>query len=252
MKEKVYKSIALERGIRVLKIIGNSNFTLSQLTKGTKIPVTSLLRILTSLEDLGMVTRNPNDKTYSATWMLLPKNPSDEYRKIISDSLRELTGLTNAISEWYFLYQNNVVLGDRYSPEDGPNIFAKPGFTRNLWEEFEAVTQVALNEIGESYTGLWHWEGGKQTATNAKHFKASQKHLTAYNCAIDFGKNNAGIKRIATRVQDDLGNFIGIIAIAYEEKECEDNNVPFKIKVLTQIAELLELKIKKIKEREND
>lgn len=250
MQKNDYKSTALERGIKVLSILNFRESTLSELSSSTSIPGATLVRLLSTLQKLGLVEKIPNTKRYKSTWVLVPKNTSDKYRSYISECLRGIVKLTGLTAEWYMPCNERMVISDRCDSDSPINVRAKIGYSRVLNDELEAVTKIALSceDITKINLGsYWHWNDGTISVITPEELHKSVNETKESGTALDKEYNIFGIRRYAARVLDPDNNLFGIIALAEGYSPNAQKREEFNLNTLKTMAEDIERKIRKLK-----
>lgn len=244
-----YSAPALERGIEALKLLNvEGPLPLEKLSGFSGIPKSSMLRIMQTLEQMGMVQRDPASKRFEATVALVPRKENDRIiRTALLKCMQELSREVSLTVEWYVPHSGRMMLTDRYEPEDKlVNVKAKIGFERLLGSELEAVARVSLASGVKMPEKASFWvhdgNGGKkelEIMEAEKMINESGKKLAD----MDIGYNPYGVRRYAAPVRKTDGELIGVLALAESYSSENDKHIKQRLETLKKAVSDLEEKI---------
>lgn len=206
---------ALDRGIAVMQALQKENpLTLEQLSQLVDSPKSSLLRILSTLQQHGWVKRN-SQKQYVPMLHLTPLEQTQDWETYLVERLSDLGRMLNLTVEWYQRKEEKAVITWRYEPENSPvHIRARVGFIRNSTGELDAVAQVLLKstELKPGKDSWTYLQGEKAPLSTAE----VRKKLNAISGRIvgDTEYNPNGVRRLAVSILNLDGTLRGIISIA--------------------------------------
>ncbi len=211
---------ALQRGIELIRRLQDGNpRTLEALARECALPKSSLLRLLTTLEQSFVVRRDPITKDYVAIASLMPIHGPENRRSIqVSDALTRLSSLWGHTAEWWVPGGDGLSISDRKEPENTEvRVIARIGYTRGWNGELDAIALLARGHIkpdGVKLSGNWeHAEGGQQRALNQRECLEKVEKVQRQGWAADVHYNPNGVRRIASAVVHE-GELLGVIALA--------------------------------------
>jgi len=210
----------LARGIAILQLLlKDGPLKLEEASRLTGFPKASVMRILDTLSDLGLVGRDEITRRFSATVRLAPLGDQDKsFERRLSQTLDLMAQKTGQTSEWYVPEKAGLVLARRATPPTGElHVRARLGFVREWNGEIEAVVC-----IGRAWYGMapsmrskqWTYgPSGKKIILTPS--EAAEKVNTARKkgYSADSYYNGFGVRRTASPVLKD-GVLIGILAVA--------------------------------------
>jgi DNA-binding IclR family transcriptional regulator len=221
-KSKKYPAPALEYGIRAIQALEDiGEMSLEDLTRKTAVPRSTLLRVLATMEELGMVARDNDNRKFTAVMRLVPTDDHEEQNlRILRKTMENLCDAVKQTIEWYeATSEDALTITHRCEPtgDREVRISAKVGFTRSCNEEFEAVARVACSGqfCPVKFEGRWQYDndGNKQIFT-VEEVEILLRAVKMEGAAIDYSYNSNGVRRCASGVFDQDGDPVGILAIA--------------------------------------
>lgn len=216
---------ALTRGIKLLDLLRNDcSLSLEELSRRLDAPKSSVLRITGALEELGLISRDREDKTYRALYALTPVGPEGvPLTETVRRHGERLCADSACTVEWYVFNSRlrSFQITQRFEPRDVPVLVrARVGFLRRLDVELEAVTTLGLAlGLGRLHRDnpLWVRRDGVRENVFMDH-KDAQAHVDASARSLfarDFGFNEKGVYRMAAALTDGKGSLLGILALAH-------------------------------------
>ncbi len=211
---------ALGRGLRLLRHLESRGASsLERLAADQAWPKSSVARLLTSLEQAGVIRRDPVTRRYHAL-VRLAALASEEERldaawRPVAHALAQEVGHT---VELHRFDGRGLHMIDRCEPESAI-VWARAriGFVRDL-DELDALTQLVL-ALGLARprwprVRFWAWIGGRKLACSmarvARQVAAAARDLGA----VDLGINPHGVRRYAAPVFQRPGELAAIVAVA--------------------------------------
>lgn len=207
---------ALTRGIEVFRLLGNlRNCSLDKLASITKIPKSSLLRLLATLSDLNLIRKN-DAGLYSAAACIVPAfNSSGEFKMQLDIKMQLLADKTSRVAEYYVRADTGMQLIMRAIPHDFEiGVRARIGFLRELGGELDAVAMLAYAYFFSEHTYRNSWiydKTGNQKRISIGNAKMLIDEARVNNMAQDVEFNSGGFSRIATLIEGQDGTR-GILA----------------------------------------
>lgn len=210
---------ALERGLRLLQLLeGKLPMTLDQISREINTPKASTLRLLSTMEQMEIVRKNP-DKHYQALYRLQPlQSPLEQFRDTLSTKMGTLVESTGCTVEWYEPTSEGMQLIQQTNPDTELCVQARPGYLRNWHTEFEAVIclgyafapQAPSIQKSHRYTANGILKPINRTDIQ-KRIRAAKSEQTAY----DLPFNTNGVRRFAAAAFDaEHSTFLGVLAVA--------------------------------------
>jgi len=210
---------ALKRGFEILDLLNQHQaLSLEAIAASTRYPKASLLRLLETMTELGLVTRITENKHYRALFSLTPHQ--QEFSNQLSQVLQRLAVKCAACIEWYEIDKKGMRIAQRFTaPENQVQVRARVGFLRQWFDELEAVSAVTLafaDVIKQKKPGIKMWsydEQGESRFKSAKKLGVLIKQTCNEGYYCDEYYNDNGVKRMAAPVMKN-NKFRGIVAIA--------------------------------------
>ncbi len=230
---------ALERGLRLLQLLeGHSSMSLDQISRQLETPKASTLRLLATLEQMGIVRKIP-EKRYQALFRLQPlQSPIERFRDSLKARMTMLVASTDCTVEWYEPTCDGMQLIHQTNPETELCVQARPGFLRDWHTEFEAVicvghafaSQAPPLKKSQHYTA-----NGILCPIDREEIQKRIRHAKSQQTAYDLPFNSNGVRRFAAAAfdPDDL-SFLGVLAVAEVYHFSRANEPEFIIQSLTQ------------------
>lgn len=211
---------ALSRGLALIGLLEReAPLSLDGLATHLSLPKASLLRLLGTLLDVGLIRKNP-DRTYEALWALRPlHDPRSLFRERVAAALPALAEATGCTAEWYELREGGLELVLQTHPDRELRIQAQPGFLRAWRPELEAVACLgyAFAPAAPPPTGLKrYFDDGVFRKISIRVTAALVEESRREGLASDSSFNSHGIRRhaIAACVPEKGGLFLGVMAVA--------------------------------------
>ncbi len=227
---------ALEKGIRVLtRLTDCGPQNLETISKELSEPKASILRYLDTLISLDLIERDPVSKEYSSKIAIIRRDDSDRnlYGKV-QHLLNSLVEKTFRTAEWYVFDKNRMLLTQRAEPRDAfIRVIAQIGFERKIDKEFEAVTRIAILNLGIKINNQKFWiykNGTREYLSKDACNEILQKDMKN-GYALDLDYNCNGVRRYAAPKFDN-GKFAGVVALAENFTPDADQQVQNISKIL--------------------
>lgn len=246
--EAKFPAPALARGIRVLQALNEADgsLTLEELSQVVGYPKASLLRLLETLSILGLVQRDEAGKRYSALAGISYHDHQAYIRGIVRSEMEELTLATGITSEWYEPGKEFMKLIDLVDPPNAAvRISARVGFRRQLDDELEAVTAMALANDVTEYRETSYWvygPDGEKVPFAASDRDRYLETVKAAQLTVDRNWNRNGIRRYATALIHS-GELVGVLALAETFTPGADNRIDANLERLRLAAKTIEKEI---------
>ncbi len=190
---------ALSRGIALLeRLASDGPQVLERLAASAGLPKSSTLRLLSALERLGLVARDPATRRFHAR-AVLTRGQGDAAETAHQRTV--LAGLARAAghaAELWELRSDSLVLTDRADPEDASTaVRARIGFVRPLVEA-DAVALIAFACAGATLPRR-HTQSQKRSIVPLGRALVNQQiqACRTAGCAADAGLNAYGVRRFA-------------------------------------------------------
>ncbi|MDQ8193514.1 helix-turn-helix domain-containing protein [Coraliomargarita sp. SDUM461004] len=230
---------ALERGLRLLKLLEDqAAMSLDQISRQLETPKASTLRLLTTLEHMGIVRKHLN-KEYQALFRLQPlHSPLERFRDSLKAKMATLVASTACTAEWYEPTQEGMQLIHQTNPETELCVQARPGFLRDWHTEFEAViclghafaSQAPSLEQSQRYTA-----NGILSSMNPSKLQKLVQTAKSQQTAYDLAFNSNGVRRFAAAAFDpENATFLGVLAVAEVYHFAQPKQAEAIIQSLTQ------------------
>ncbi len=211
----------LERGVTLLQLLGDGlHATLDDLARETNYPKSSILRILETLKNLGLVSRDEATREYFALQRLVPLRMMDQdFDSALRTSLQQIAESLGFTAEWYVPVAEGMVLVRRAEPfQGGAQVMAHVGFLRPWNEQLEAVACLAHAWRPEApplvKQGLFSYlADGEARPLSLKAAQMRIQHAGRDGFSRDVAFNDNGVRRTACVVLHDDA-LAGILAIA--------------------------------------
>lgn len=210
---------ALSRGLVVLGLLGDGRSrTLEDIARATKLPKSSLLRLLETLAEMNLVARDDAAKQYRALARLVPAGPEPSLDAVLPVVLERLARATRQTAEWYVPAREGMVLVRRAEAVGIETaVRASVGFNRAWVGELEAVCCVGwafFRDEEPSGSGFWAYvaDGKRHNLTSAQAQQRIAEARQAQHLA-DTAYNSNGVRRAACVVLRS-GKPVGVLAVA--------------------------------------
>jgi len=246
-------SIRLLQVMEYLMAKGSTPVKQIDIAKALDISPATLNRIIKTLSERGYILRT-SEKYCVRNFRLIRNVPmSESYLSVLDGLMKDITKTYNlaveavVVSGFDLLWHSSTQL-----PNANVTIRAGMGFRRNLYE-LDALARLYLSRVGWEEINYKFYSGGFfQTGVNMSSISAESAEQiieTARNSdfAYDMDGNHVGVRRFATIIEDEQGNFLHLLSLA--EAAVPVNNREQKIAesklILSNAKALLQSHIKK-------
>jgi len=219
-KQSTFSAPALARGIAVLRLLEDGRrMTLEAIAGSTSLPKPSLLRILQTLDGLGLVARDTTSRHYYATSRLVPFQGNGRlFEGRLDAALERIASATGHTAEWYVPSEDGMALVRRAEPSlREVGVQARIGFIRSWKGELDAVATVAyawLREPMRSFAGFWSYVAdGMKDKLSDDDAKRCVGQARQNGFAVDKHCNLNGVRRIACIVGRNA-KCLGVLVVA--------------------------------------
>jgi len=209
---------ALSRGLAVLATLGErSPCSLEALSSELSLPKASTLRLLDTLEAIGLIHRRP-DKRYAPLWELQPVGDTRaNFRQVLQRRMDDLCRKLGQTIEWYEAADDGMQLVLQSIPQTEVAVRARPGFIRDWSKEFEAVTRLGVafaKQAPRVNTSTAYLANGQLQTLSKEQIQAQLASAESKKQAFDKAYNTNGVRRLAVAVFDSSDTFMGVLALA--------------------------------------
>lgn len=209
---------ALNRGLALLAVLGNNQKpqSLDNLAGRLQLPKASVFRLLSALQDVGMVRKTP-DKCYEPLWTLQPLEDKHAlFRQRMEQRMQGLCTRTGCTVEWYEPDPQGMVLVTQVNPNSELHVQARPGFIRSWDDEFEAVARLAYAHDPQApviHSIRMYVSNGVLKNVPKKEIERLLKDARRTGTSSDQAYNTNGVRRHAIALIQDK-TFYGVLALA--------------------------------------
>jgi Transcriptional regulator len=217
--EKESSAPALTRGLEIVRLLAEENpLSLERIAASLSIPKASALRLLNTLQDMGILLRR-SDKRYEALWKLAPvQSHLDSFRSQLEPRMQALTMETGSTVEWYEPKADGMQLILQKNPEKELCVIARPGFLRDWHTEFEAVIRLGHAFADQAPTlesSEYYSQNGLLEAVDTPFIQQAIQSIKAEPSTYDSAFNTNGVRRFAVAAfAPETNQFLGVLAIA--------------------------------------
>ena len=209
---------ALSRGLALLAALDAQPLqTLEALASRLELPKTSVYRLLTALQQIGMVRKTP-DKRYEVLWTLRPLHDgSTLFRERLFKALPTLCVDTKSTIEWHEPVAEGMKIIWQENPDVELRLQARPGSVRKWERDLDAVISLGYAFYPDApkpkpSVRIYVSNGVSRPATQKEAARliadAKETHI-----ASDPAFNIHAIRRHAIAVFRDE-KFLGVLALA--------------------------------------
>ncbi|NRA37099.1 MAG: helix-turn-helix domain-containing protein [Planctomycetes bacterium] len=209
---------ALKRGLCVLDVLNrHEDLSLEQIACITEFPKASILRMLETMAEMGLVQKKTNNKHYAALAQVTKHK--QEFPQLLMHALQDLANSNDVCVEWYEVTAEGLRIAQRFSaPENEILVFARQGYLRPWQGELEAVIAIAQSFTEEANVydvqHAWNYDDdGEEVSLSAQQCNDIFKKATQEKYYCDQRFNSNGVRRMAVPVMAD-GECKGVIALA--------------------------------------
>lgn len=209
---------ALSRGLAVLATLDvQSPRSLESISSSLSLPKASTLRLLETLEKVGMVQKRA-DKRYEPLWSLQPIGDARaSFRQMLQQKMSSLCQHLLCTLEWYEPDDEGMRLVLQYNPQTEVHVKARPGFLRDWATEFEAVARLGAAfapQAPEIRASSAFIRNGQLRALTRQEIASQLTAARESRQASDKAYNKQGVRRHAVAAFNEEGGFLGVLAIA--------------------------------------
>tara|TARA_R110002124_G_scaffold61155_4_gene167478 strand:- start:4612 stop:5511 length:900 start_codon:yes stop_codon:yes gene_type:complete len=180
----------------------------------------TLNRIIKTLSQRGYLFRT-SEKYCVRNFRLIRNVPmSESYLSVLSDLMNDITVQHRVSVEAVVATGFDLLWHSRTElPDASVAIRAATGFRRSLYE-LDALARLYLSRVGWDEVSYQFFPGGFfKTGLEMKSLPSSEARRIIENSAdsdfdLDFDGNHVGVRRFATIIEDDDGNFLHLLSIA--------------------------------------
>ena len=209
-------------------------------------------RIVKTLSERGYLFRT-SEKYCVRNFRLIRNVPmSENYLSVLSDLMNDITATHRVSVEAVVVSGFDLLWHSRTQlPDASVAIRAATGFRRSLYE-LDAMSRLYLSRIGWDEVSYKFFPGGFfKTGLEMKSLAPSEARRIIEKVAtetfdMDFEGNHVGVRRFATIIEDDAGNFLHLLSIAQAAVPVRDKDahIANARAVLSSAREKLEAQIK--------
>ena len=232
---------ALQRGIEILHLLKKKDsLNLEEISHAIDAPKASVLRLLYTLDDMGIIMKDPLTKRYTAKHVL------SRVRASISDAeiqvfLQELAQSSNRRAEFYRTSATGSTIELVATPRQAEvSVSVSVGYLRDWTSELEAVCAVAhaFESSAPQITKAIYPAGKVSKKITSSHARSIINEIKKSGMQIDSTYNSNGVRRLAIALVDPEQTLLGIIALAEVSLQSEKES-------LTDIGSHLQEQIQK-------
>ncbi len=213
-------SVRLLQVMEYLMAAGSEPVKQIDIARDLDISPSTLSRIINTLSDRGYLFRT-SEKYCVRNFRLIRNVPmSENYLSVLNDLMDEITREHRVAVEAVVVSGFDLLWHSRTQlPDATVTIRAGAGFRRNLYE-LDALARLYLSRVGWEEISYKFFAGGffktgvdmaKVSAKTARHIIESAADS---DFAYDMDGNHVGVRRFATLIEDDQGNFLHLLSLA--------------------------------------
>jgi IclR family KDG regulon transcriptional repressor len=233
---------AIERAVRVIETLGSlkKDASLAELYTLTKVPKSSLFRILLTLEDQGMVQQDRERKKFSLGVKLVELGAAKLGRIDFTATARPfLEQLANETHESVYLGvldHGQVILVQHIDSQDMWKVVTRLGNTSPA--HCTAIGQVLLaglkeEEVSKMFSGRGLEKYTKTTISTMPALRKRLAQVRAQDFAVVDGEYKPDLCAVAAPVRDHTGNVVAAVMIAiHSNRQDKKTAVPRLAKTL--------------------
>lgn len=184
------------------------------------IPAATVNRIVRTLAERGYLFHT-SEKYCIPNFRLTRNVPmSESYLSILSELMKDMTAKHSVSVEAVVVTGFDLLWHSRTQlPDASVAIRAARGFRRSLYE-LDAMSRLYLSRLGWDEVSYKYFTGGFfRTGLEMKGLAPSEARRIVEEVAdktfdMDFDGNHVGVRRFATIIEDENGNFLHLLSIA--------------------------------------
>ena len=245
-------SIRLLEVMEYLMAAGPNPVKQIDISRDLNISAATVNRIVKALSDRGYIFRT-KEKYCVKNFRLIRSIPmSEEYLSALQILMDEITNKHKVAVEAVVVSGFDLLWHSRtHLPNATVTIRAGAGFKRNLYE-LDALARLYLSRVGwDEVSYKFHSGGFFKTGIEMESLSPEDARKIIENendstFAYDMNGNHLGVRRFATIIEDEKGNFIHMLSLAEaaipineEERKISESKL-----ILSEAKKLLEQKIK--------
>lgn len=208
---------ALVHGLDLLQRLRGQWKSLDVLAQETGLAKSSLLRLLDTLVELGLVQRDAQTKAYQGLMRLVPVTETQtDFHDLVRTELAQLCDTCEQTAEWWEPREQGMTLCQRAAKSDSEvQIRARIGAVV-LAQKLEAVALLGRSCFGihpprDARCFTWD-DTGKQVFPPVKQVKALLDEARSGHW-VDRQPNAIGVRRIAQVIRHETG-LVGVLCLA--------------------------------------
>ncbi len=187
-------------------------------------------RIVRTLSERGYLFRT-SEKYCVRNFRLIRNVPmSESYLSFLSDLMNEITAAERVSVEAVVVSGFDLLWHSRTQlPDASVAIRAATGFRRSLYE-LDAMARLYLSRVGWDEVSYKFFPGGFfKTGLEMGSLAPSEARRIIEQSAkgefdLDFDGNHVGVRRFATIIEDEAGNFLHLLSLAEAAVPVRDND----------------------------
>lgn len=210
---------ALSKGLKILELIHyGGEKTLSELTRESRFPKSSVARYLETLESAGYIERSAISQKFKLNCKISKsKTGPSNLKDLLPRLMKALVQATGFTAEWYERHNELAVVKQIYEPENvSVKVVTKFNFERRLDRELDAVTRlfIANDQRPGSMPAYFirNWE--KQINLSETDALRLIEDAGKQKVVVDNFFNLNGVRRCAVALHNCHGQFSGVLALA--------------------------------------
>jgi DNA-binding IclR family transcriptional regulator len=195
-------------------------FTQAQVAEACAISGATLSRIIKVLCDAGYVFRDASRRYRCNVAFRKMIGADADYFDVLSKAISAIVVATSQVGEAIVVRGNEFEWHYKEEPPDiAVQLRARPGFRRGM-NELDALSRLYLSQIGwEELTRRFDPETFYRAGVRHEHIMATEvrriiEATDPRGVAYDLEGNRNGVRRFATIVRDDRGEFLHMLSIA--------------------------------------
>ncbi|MFH1377277.1 MAG: IclR family transcriptional regulator [Planctomycetota bacterium] len=235
---------AVERTVAVIRYLSDIiSGTPADIAKTLRAPRVGVMRILKTLQHLGIVTKDDDTGKYALTRLLFSlsaRAPGLDIRRVARPCLESLRDASGETAELAIRDGDEMLLADAMDSPSSVRLFARPGSMESLYRM--ATGKVLLAALTDDR--IRHLHKNKLLIAKPKYQPSSFNQLMdeirqirEQGYAFDRKDAPDEVQRIAAPVRDDTGTVVAAIGIA--GPACRLTLTRERIRLVVQSAELL-------------
>lgn len=229
------------------------------IAKDLGISPSTLSRIINTLSDRGYLFRT-SEKYCVRNFRLVRNVPmSETYLSVLDGLMNEITRKHKVAVEAVVVSGFDLLWHSRTElPDATVAIRAGTGFRRNLYE-LDALARLYLSRVGWEEVSYKFFDGGffktgvDMSSVNPEAAQQIIENSAHSDFDFDIDGNHVGVRRFATLIEDDNGNFMHLLSLAEAAVPLlnPDEKIAESQAILNQAKQTLQAQIRRDIESEN-